>query len=83
MKDPLMQTTALTPTATATTSAATAHEKLLRLNVVLSRVPICRSAWYQGIKDGKFPAPIKLGPKTSAWRESDIDELIQKLAAKQ
>ena len=40
------------------------------------------SAWYQGVKTGKFPPPIKLGPKTSAWRESDVNRLIQELAAK-
>ena len=68
--------------APAPTTFAAPPEKLLRLNVVLSRVPISRSAWYQGVKDGKFPPPIKLGPKTSAWRESDVNRLIQDLAAK-
>ena len=68
--------------ATATTTPTASPEKLLRLNAVLSRVPVSRSAWYQGVKDGKFPPPIKLGPKTSAWRESDVNRLIQELAAK-
>ena len=68
--------------ATAPTTFAPPPEKLLRLNVVLSRVPISRSAWYAGVKDGKFPPPIKLGPKTSAWRESDVNRLIADLAAK-
>ncbi len=68
--------------ATATTTPTESPEKLLRLNVVLSRVPISRSAWYEGCKTGKFPPPIKLGPKTSAWRESDINRLIADLATK-
>jgi prophage regulatory protein len=68
--------------ATAPTTFAPPPEKLLRLNVVLSRVPISRSAWYQGVKDGKFPPPIKLGPKTSAWRESDVNRLIADLVSK-
>ena len=68
--------------ATAPTTFAAPPEKLLRLNVVLSRVPISRSAWYEGCKTGKFPPPIKLGPKTSAWRESDINRLIADLATK-
>ena len=68
--------------ATAPTTFAAPPEKLLRLNEVLTRVPISRSAWYAGVKDGKFPPPIKLGPKTSAWRESDVNRLIQDLAAK-
>ena len=69
-------------TAIPTTTSTATPEKLLRLNVVLSRVPISRSAWYQGVKDGKFPPPIKLGPKTSAWRESDVNRLIADLATK-
>ena len=68
--------------ATATTTPTAPPEKLLRLSEVLTRVPISRSAWYAGVKDGKFPPPIKLGPKTSAWRESDVNRLIQELAAK-
>ena len=68
--------------ATATTTPTASPEKLLRLSAVLSLVPISRSAWYAGVKDGKFPPPIKLGPKTSAWRESDVNRLIADLAAK-
>ena len=68
--------------ATATTTHTASPEKLLRLSEVLTRVPISRSAWYQGVKTGKFPPPIKLGSKTSAWRESDVNRLIADLAAK-
>ena len=68
--------------ATATTTPTAPPEKLLRLSEVLARVPISRSAWYEGCKTGRFPAPIKLGPKTSAWRESDINKLISDLATK-
>lgn len=35
-------------------------------------IPISRSGVYHRIKDGTFPAPVKLGPRTVAWRESDI-----------
>lgn len=57
------------------------REKLLRLPAVLTLVPVSRSAWYEGIKAGRYPPPIKLGPKTSAWREADIAQLITDLAA--
>ena len=36
-------------------------ERLIRINDVLARVPISRSSWYAGIKDGRFPPPVKLG----------------------
>ena len=39
---------------------------------------ISKSAWWQGVAEGKYPQPIKLGPKTTCWRESDILALINK-----
>ncbi|MGB4912538.1 MAG: AlpA family phage regulatory protein [Candidatus Dechloromonas phosphoritropha] len=39
-------------------------------------IPISKSSWWQGCKDGKFPKPVKLGPRTTAWRVSDIRALI-------
>jgi predicted DNA-binding transcriptional regulator AlpA len=55
---------------------------LLRVRQVLERIPISRSAWWLGVSQGRFPQPIKLGPRTTAWREQDIDALIERLSAK-
>lgn len=52
----------------------------LRLPAVLNRIPVSRSSWWNGVKTGKFPAPIKLGANTSAWRVEDINNLIAKLS---
>ena len=52
----------------------------LRLPQVLERIPISKSAWWQGCKEGRFPKPIKLGPRTSAWRSSDIAALVEQLS---
>lgn len=35
-------------------------------------VPVARSTWLAGVKDGRFPKPVKLGPRTTAWRVEDI-----------
>jgi predicted DNA-binding transcriptional regulator AlpA len=40
---------------------------------------ISKSAWWKGVAEGKFPKPIKLGPKTTCWRESDILALINNI----
>jgi len=33
----------------------------------------CGRAWiYQEIRAGRFPKPLRLGPKTSGWRSTDI-----------
>ncbi|MCG8375728.1 MAG: AlpA family phage regulatory protein [Chlorobiales bacterium] len=42
-------------------------------------LPISRAAWYAGIKDGRYPKPVKLSEKTSAWRSSDIEALVERL----
>jgi Predicted transcriptional regulator len=52
------------------------HTGFLRLDQVLKFIPISESSWYSGIKDGRFPQPIKLGPRTTAYRAEDIRKLI-------
>lgn len=39
--------------------------------------PVSRSTWLAGVKSGRFPKPVKLGPRTTAWRVEDIRNLIQ------
>ena len=40
-------------------------------------LPISASAWWAGVKAGKYPRPVKLGPKTSVWRRADIVALAE------
>lgn len=54
----------------------TTSDSLLRLPQVLAIIPISRSAWYQGIKENRFPKPVKLSSKISAWKMSDIQKLM-------
>jgi len=51
----------------------------LRLNQVLQIIPVSKSAWWGGCKTGRFPAPVKLGPKTTAWKKEDIIKLSDTL----
>lgn len=53
------------------------HCRLLRLWDVLSIVPVSRSSWLNGVRDGRFPAPVALGPRTVAWRYSDIEKVCE------
>ena len=39
-------------------------------------IPVSRSSWWAGVKSGRFPQPVKLGPRTTAWRVEDIRRLI-------
>ena len=31
-------------------------------------IPVSKSTWWQGVKTGRFPAPVKIGPGITAWR---------------
>ena len=50
----------------------------VRLPQILTLIPISRSAWWAGIREGKFPQGIKLGNKTTVWRAEDIRNLIER-----
>ena len=56
------------------------NEHFLRLPQVLTIIPISKSAWWQGCKDGRYPKPIKLGPRTTVWRSADIFALVRTLS---
>lgn len=51
-------------------------EGYARLPLVLKAIPVSRSTWWAGVKSGRFPKPVKLGPRTTVWRVSDIRALI-------
>ena len=56
------------------------HEGFIRLPQVLHVLGIGKTTFWEGIKTGRFPAPIKLGPRTSVWKVEDIRSLISRLA---
>jgi prophage regulatory protein len=39
-------------------------------------IPVGKSTWWAGVKSGRFPKPVKLGPRTTAWRVNEIRKLI-------
>ncbi len=43
-------------------------------------IPIGKSSWWLGVRSGKYPKPVKLGPRTTAWRVEDIRALIESAA---
>lgn len=51
-------------------------EGFARLSQILATIPVSRSTWLAGVKSGRFPQPVKLGPRTTVWRVEDIRALI-------
>ena len=54
-------------------------KRLLRIHQVLEIFPIGESSWWKGCKEGIYPKPIKLGPRTTVWRAEDIVAFIESL----
>jgi len=42
-------------------------------------IPVSKSTWWQGVKDGHYPKPVKLGERCTAWRVEDIRKLIEQI----
>ncbi|MEJ0010636.1 MAG: AlpA family phage regulatory protein [Alphaproteobacteria bacterium] len=53
---------------------------MLRLPEVLKLIPIGKSSWWDGIKQGIYPKPKRIGKRMSAWRVEDIRALIEQLS---
>ena len=49
----------------------------IRLNEVLSICGKSRSSVYESIKNGNFPAPVKVGGRSSAWVKREVLEWAQ------
>lgn len=39
-------------------------------------IPVCASSWWNGVRNGRYPKPLKLGPRTTVWKVEDIRTLI-------
>lgn len=44
-------------------------------------IPVSRSSWYDGVKAGRYPKPIKLSKRSVAWKSTDIEALVALLSA--
>jgi prophage regulatory protein len=52
----------------------------LRLPQVLSVIPLGKTCWWEGVRSGRFPKPVKLSERCTAWRAEDIRQLIKQLS---
>jgi predicted DNA-binding transcriptional regulator AlpA len=42
-------------------------------------IPVSKSTWWAGVKSGRFPRPVKLGSRITAWRVDDIRALCDRI----
>ena len=67
--------------ATAGQDSTLPTEGFVRLPQVLAVYPVGRSSWWAGVKAGRYPAPVKLGPRVTAWRVEDVRQLLARVAS--
>jgi predicted DNA-binding transcriptional regulator AlpA len=60
-------------------SRAITGETFLRVDEVVSMLPIGKTSFLESVKSGKFPQPLRLTPRRPVWRKSDIDSLLSAL----
>jgi len=51
--------------------------RFLRLPEVMARTGLSRSTIYVRLAEGRFPRPVRLGPRAVGWIESEIDAWMQ------
>lgn len=44
-------------------------------------IPVSRTAWLDGVRVGRYPSGVLLGPRTRAWSVESIRELIAEMGA--
>lgn len=49
-------------------------KKFMRFKEVSDTVGLRRTAIYKAIKDGTFPAPIRIGAQAVAWDSGEIEQ---------
>ncbi|MBW2647446.1 MAG: AlpA family phage regulatory protein [Deltaproteobacteria bacterium] len=47
-----------------------------RLPQVLKVFPVSKATWWAGVRTGRYPKSVKLGPMMTAWRVEDIRALL-------
>ena len=56
--------------------------RLLRIRQIIGDkdnpgiLPISKSSWWKGVKEGRYPQPLHLSPRTTVWKSTDIDALV-------
>lgn len=51
-------------------------EKFLRIDDVMSLTGLAKSTIWLWVKEGKLPQPIKLSPRVTVWKLTEIEEWL-------
>jgi prophage regulatory protein len=51
-------------------------QAFVRLPTVLGVYPVSKAEWWKGVREKRYPAPVQLAKRISAWRVGDIRKLL-------
>ena len=51
----------------------------VRLPEILAVIPVGKTTWWEGVKNGRYPKGVKLSARVTAWDVEEIRELIERL----
>jgi prophage regulatory protein len=51
-------------------------EKLYRVKDLLTQIRMSRSSIWAGVKAGTFPKPIRIGSRSVAWTQQQLDDWL-------
>ena len=71
-------------------SDSLSKQRFLRLREIIgdrnrgipALIPVARSTWWAWVARGTAPQPVKLGPRTTAWKATDIMAFMEKAGRK-
>ena len=59
-------------------SANEFDDELVSAKEVTAALRIGNTKWWDGVRRGIFPAPVRLGVRCTRWRKSAINELMRR-----
>jgi prophage regulatory protein len=39
-------------------------------------IPVSKTTWWDGIREGRYPKPYRIGKRSVAWRRDEIEALL-------
>jgi len=53
--------------------------RLVTVPAIPAIIPVSKTTWWRKVKKKEYPQPVHhLGARTTAWRKSDIQKLVDK-----
>ena len=53
------------------------HVLVVRMSRLVEMIGLSRSTVWKLLSEGKFPNPIRLGPRSIGWRIKDVEDWIE------